>query len=334
MNNVSEKSSKKKTYDHYNKMQKRAYGSVPPKKARIRTGGWMGSESAVVGTCQKLEKQYLRLTSAPDPSVVRPEYILKKAFAMLERKWKIDRNYKYTCEQFKSIRQDLTVQHIKNLFTVKVYETNARKSLSVGDLSEFNQCQTQLLELYDQKQSFRKNFFEFTLYRLLYYLVTDNSSSLHSMLKDLHPDTRQQNAVRYGLKIRECVVENNYVRFYKIYKDAPYEGTLLTTKLLPLVRYRALERITRAYRPHKLPLLEIRPMLHIEHLKELREFLLDRGGILDPTKKFFLTKGSIFTSQFPKKKQKRIKKKMTNLELRMVRLFIPEVKQFFNLFPY
>ena len=42
-------------------------------------------------------------------------------------------------DQMKAILQDLVVQHINNKFAVKVYETNARMSLEVGDLNEFNQ---------------------------------------------------------------------------------------------------------------------------------------------------------------------------------------------------
>ncbi|KAI7834363.1 SAC3/GANP/Nin1/mts3/eIF-3 p25 family-domain-containing protein [Kickxella alabastrina] len=71
----------------------------------------------IVGTCAKLEKSYLRLTSAPDPSQVRPLSQLH-----------------YICDQLKSMRQDLTVQRITNEFTVEVYELHARIALETNDL--------------------------------------------------------------------------------------------------------------------------------------------------------------------------------------------------------
>jgi len=42
----------------------------------------------------------------------------------------------------------LTVQHIKNEFTIKVYESNARISLESHDVKYFNQCQSWLKDLY------------------------------------------------------------------------------------------------------------------------------------------------------------------------------------------
>lgn len=69
----------------------------------------------VVGTCEKVEKEYLRLTAAPHPSTVRPEPVLKVALAQLVGKWR-SRSIEYIslCSQMKAIRQDLTVQHIQN----------------------------------------------------------------------------------------------------------------------------------------------------------------------------------------------------------------------------
>lgn len=48
---------------------------------------------------------------------VRPEEVLEKALLMVQNSQK---NYLYKCDQLKSIRQDLTVQRIRNQLTVKV----------------------------------------------------------------------------------------------------------------------------------------------------------------------------------------------------------------------
>lgn len=67
-------------------------------------------EATIVGTSQQLEKPYLRLTSAPDPREVRPLAVLKQTLDHLKRKWRAENNYAWVCDQFKSLRQDLTVR--------------------------------------------------------------------------------------------------------------------------------------------------------------------------------------------------------------------------------
>jgi len=53
-----------------------------------------------------LEKQYLRLTTMPDPNQIRPESVLKKSLKMLKKRWKSNNaDYNYINEQFRSIRQ-------------------------------------------------------------------------------------------------------------------------------------------------------------------------------------------------------------------------------------
>ena len=95
----------------------------------------------IVGTSTALEKPYLRLTTVrrpqrfelsaqvPDPATIRPLPVLRQTLAMLKRRWREEGNYAYICDQFKSLRQDLTVQRIKNEDTVMVYEIHARIAL-------------------------------------------------------------------------------------------------------------------------------------------------------------------------------------------------------------
>ena len=45
----------------------------------------------------------------PSPADIRPLHILKETLQLLKRKWKDNHNYAYALDQFKSMRQDLTV---------------------------------------------------------------------------------------------------------------------------------------------------------------------------------------------------------------------------------
>jgi hypothetical protein len=102
---------------------------------------------ALVGTNQNLEKPYLRLTTFPKAEDVRPLEVLIKALARIKSRYIQDEDFDWANEQLKSLRQDLTVQGLRNKFVLEVYETHARILLEQGDLSEFNQCQTMIRTL-------------------------------------------------------------------------------------------------------------------------------------------------------------------------------------------
>jgi hypothetical protein len=48
------------------------------------------------------------------------------------------------CPLSQAMRQDLTVQHLRNELAVRIYQAHARAALEYGDSAEYNQCQTQL----------------------------------------------------------------------------------------------------------------------------------------------------------------------------------------------
>jgi hypothetical protein len=56
--------------------------------------------------------------------------------------------YDVFISQMKSIRQDLTVQHIRNSFTVEVYEENFKISLFENDIIQVKHFQANLWEFY------------------------------------------------------------------------------------------------------------------------------------------------------------------------------------------
>jgi len=130
----------------------------------------------IVGTCQKLEKRYLRLTSAPDPATVRPLDVLRKALDMVVSTWADNRDYSYACDQLKSIRQDVVVQVIQCEFAVQAYETAARIAIEGNDYAEFSASSSKLAELYNHPKLSGKcpNRREFLAYQILFYISNSN----------------------------------------------------------------------------------------------------------------------------------------------------------------
>ncbi|AQK94311.1 Putative SAC3/GANP family protein [Zea mays] len=199
----------------------------------------------VKGTCQEIEKRYLRLTEAPDPAKVRPEDVLEKALAMVETS---EKNYLYKCDQLKSIRQDLTVQRIQNELTVKVYETHARLAMQAGDLPEFNQCQSQLKRLY--AQGIKGCYFEFSAYNLLCVMLhSNNKRDLLSSMASLSKEAKQDAAVKHSLAVHASVLSCNYVQFFKLYKKAPNLNSCLMDLYVERMRFEAMKCMSRSYRP-------------------------------------------------------------------------------------
>ena len=224
------------------KRQKRFDGGY---KSAYRSPSPPPSTGPVVGTSQTLEKRYLRLTAPPVPSMVRPEHILRQALELLKKRWRKDQNYSYICDQFKSMRQDLTVQRIKNDFTVSVYEIHARIALEKGDLGEYNQCQTQLKALY--QLGLQGNPIEFKAYRILYFIHTANRTALNDALADLTTAEKEERAIKHALSVRSALALGNYHRFFQLYLDTPNMGAYLMDMFAGRERLAALCIISKTY---------------------------------------------------------------------------------------
>ncbi len=209
------------------------------------------AEGPVVGTCQDLEKRYLRLTAAPKPAHVRPPHILRQTLELLKKRWKKDQNYSYICDQFKSMRQDLTVQRVRDDFTVEVYEIHARIALEKGDLGEYNQCQTQLKALYRLGLKGKPN--EFKAYRILYFIHTANRTELSNALADLTAAEKKDKAIKHALDVRSALALGNYHRFFQLYNETPNMGAYLMDMFVLRERLAALCNICKAYVPLSLP---------------------------------------------------------------------------------
>ncbi|KAI0482236.1 SAC3/GANP/Nin1/mts3/eIF-3 p25 family-domain-containing protein [Xylariaceae sp. FL0804] len=262
---------KSKSQKNAEKRQRRGDGGY---QSSYRSPSPAPSSGPIVGYNMELEKRYFRLTAAPKPSEVRPEHVLHQTLDLLKKKWRKESKYGYICDQFKSLRQDLTVQHIRNEFTVSVYEIHARIALEKGDLGEYNQCQTQLRALY--KAGVKGNSTEFKAYRILYFIHTANRTALNDAIADLTTAEKEERPVKHALSVRSALALGNYHRFFKLYLDVPNMGAYLMDMFVRRERLAALAHMCKAFKS-ALNLRYITEELAFESDAEAAQFIIDHG---------------------------------------------------------
>mmetsp|Transcript_33838 Transcript_33838/g.95800 ORF Transcript_33838/g.95800 Transcript_33838/m.95800 type:complete len:450 (+) Transcript_33838:1149-2498(+) len=265
---------------------------------------WDLGGQTVYGTSTALEKPYLRLTSAPAMSTIRPPDVLERALALVKSKWRaaaakpLARKEAYSafCEQLKSIRQDLTVQHIRSNLTVSVYETHARVALEVGDMAEYTQCSSCLKRLY--LEGLAGNEAEFTSYRLLAAAVLGPqamslellalSARCQALRSQAKPQLCEDPCVGHALEVATAVRTLNFHRFFMLYSCAPRMSAYLMDALLDTVRTSALAALVAAY-GREVEAAFVCTELGFDCPEELAEYATPRGvvvdlqrGVLDP----------------------------------------------------
>ncbi|CAF0783481.1 unnamed protein product [Adineta ricciae] len=232
-------------------------------------------DQPLIGTCETLEKSYLRLTSAPDPSIIRPLYVLEKAFPFIMDKYKANDDWSYVSSQLKSIRQDLMVQCIRNNFTVRVYEENARLALEMGDRDQFVQCQTQLEALYDSDDCTRSNLAEFLIYRLLYSLLINDYKRVNRILIDINRVTKTED-LNTTLQFCSAFRRKNYMQLFVFYKSLPRLAQCLVNLFLDIYRKQIIEILIWGFSP-TFPMEVVTSMLAYDSDELCQEHLRSLG---------------------------------------------------------
>ncbi|KAK2465642.1 hypothetical protein APHAL10511_002186 [Amanita phalloides] len=228
----------------------------------------------IVGTSQEIFKDYLRLTTDPKPEQIRPYPVLQHTLTELKKKWREKVPYNWICSQFKSLRQDLTIQRIKNEFTVQVYEIHARMALESDDMVEYNQCQATLKTLYELGIPGRVE--EFAAYRILMLLHGLNRSELNLYVGQLTPRQKADRAVQHALGVSRALSMGNYHSLFHLYEEAPNMGAYIMDHFINRERVKALLVITKAY--HTIPLSFLQTELAFDSLDDVRTFLVDHSA--------------------------------------------------------
>ncbi|EGV66680.1 hypothetical protein CANTEDRAFT_132937 [Yamadazyma tenuis ATCC 10573] len=262
MHDSEHKKPQNKKYDSdHKKRQRLERFSSPDLPSKPVLSTETTKNGAIVGRSQVIEKRYLRLTSEPDPNSVRPQAVLQQAVTRL-----LDltntKPYSYIKDQFKAIRQDLTVQHIKNDFSMYVYETNARLSIRNNDLGEMNQCVTQIEYLFDSKQERNSRLnrleLEFMCYRILYMLMVGNHSEIfkikYKLLKKQYQHPEEVDMLRYAqlaFDLQNSMLTSNFYSFFQIaekFKTMELGSILIQNYLIEKEKIKTLDILAKSYK--------------------------------------------------------------------------------------
>lgn len=153
-------------------------------------------------------------------------------------------------------------------------------------MNEYNQCQTQLQELYHENSSV-PNQEEFIAYMLLYYVVLScndqyagGSADMFKIMLSLTTEQRHNPAIAHALKVREAIEFGDYISFFRLHKSTPNIGQQLTALIVPTMRLRGLRRIAKAYRP-TVEIQVCTQQLGFDSEEEGKRWLMSFGCIMD-----------------------------------------------------
>ena len=257
------------------------YGSVVFSSTLVGADGPdfdLDSVEPIVGTSTALEKSYFRLNAPPLPHEVRPQEVLADAVQhVLHQHAKGAKPYLWASDQLKAIRQDCVIQHLQGAFAVGVYEAHARLALENADVSEFNQCLTQLIHLYAAGVPGSTG--EFAAYQVLYYVFSESEHDAVRVLQELTPAQMAHSAVQHAFAVRAATSTGNYAAFARLRAAAPNLNGAIMDRFAHRVRNAALGTMAKAFRP-SLPLEYVQSALGLPSASDTVHLIEHCGGVV------------------------------------------------------
>ena len=117
---------------------------------------------------------------------IRPPDVLAKSLKHVLGQYRKHNDYCYIKNQFRSIRQDLLLQSIRNEFNVIIVENNIRVCLENYDIVEYERLRVELEELYRDYPRCKND--EFVYASLIYLILNEDSLGLHKLFKEMKDD--------------------------------------------------------------------------------------------------------------------------------------------------
>lgn len=254
----------------------------------------------IVGTCQEVERRYVRVTSQPDPRTVRPEPVLREALARVQERERKGRDYEECQDLYMSICQDLRLQQLDGPLAIEVRESFAQCAMRARtgppdgakgmDVKALSDSLLHLQALYAQHPGQPREL-EFALYRMLLWLALaqDAGPEQQTGWVSLAPATaallphRAAPLARFGLDVLAAVTAADSARYFALAAVPPVGAAearhILETLLTPPVRARAYAALLKAYKM-KFPCGALQRRLGLPSREAAAAWARARGGVL------------------------------------------------------
>jgi SAC3/GANP family len=124
-------------------------------------------------------------------------------------------------------------------------------------------------------------------YYIFFYVVF----ALHQThTAELSTEQRRMKATAFALELRAALALHNYRRFFRLYRDCPHLGSNIASKLVPDVRFRALQIICTSYRPTNLAVSVVTRLLDFQTDDECTAYISSCGGVWNSDRTMLLTR--------------------------------------------